>query len=101
MLRKINAKKKSLKKTKTRKFSEKSHKSLNEAVTESVRRYFEELGEQHTTDFYSLVLEQIEIPLLRETMAYTHQNQSHASKILGLSRGTLRSKLRQYNLVDR
>ncbi len=82
-------------------FSEKSGNSLSEAVTKSVRRYFEELEEQPTTDFYSMVLEQVEIPLLRETMSYTHQNQSQASKVLGLSRGTLRSKLRQYDLFDR
>ena len=69
-------------------------------VTKSVRNYFAELEGQPTTDFYSMVLQQIELPLLIETMQYTNQNQTLASKILGLNRGTLRTKLRQYKLID-
>ena len=101
MAQTTNSKKKSgIKKKKNANTSNKQNRSLNEAVAKSVRRYFKELGDQTTTDFYSLVLEQIEVPLLRETMAYTNQNQSRASRILGLNRGTLRTKLRHYNLID-
>jgi len=82
------------------KLSKKNEKSLNEVVTNSVRNYFAELEGQPTTDFYSMVLQQIELPLLIETMQYTNQNQTLASKILGLNRGTLRTKLRQYKLID-
>jgi Fis family transcriptional regulator len=32
-------------------------------------------------------------------MEYTANNQSRASAMLGLNRGTLRKKLRQYNLL--
>ena len=82
------------------KLSKKNEESLKEVVTNSVRNYFAELDGQPTTDFYSLVLQQIELPLLIETMRYTNQNQTLASKILGLNRGTLRTKLRQYKLID-
>ncbi len=82
------------------KLSKKNEESLKEVVTNSVRNYFAELDGQPTTDFYSLVLQQIELPLLIETMQYTNQNQTLASKILGLNRGTLRTKLRQYKLID-
>ncbi len=82
------------------KLSKKNEESLKEVVTNSVRNYFAELDGQPTTDFYSLVLQQIELPLLIETMQYANQNQTLASKILGLNRGTLRTKLRQYKLID-
>jgi Fis family transcriptional regulator len=33
-------------------------------------------------------------------MAYTRNNQTKASIMLGLNRGTLRKKLKQYNLIS-
>ena len=45
---------------------------------------------------YKLVLADLEIPLLETVMRFTRNNQSEAARILGLSRGTLRKKLKQY-----
>ena len=73
--------------------------ALREAVTASVRDYLAQLDGQHTTDVYQLVLAEIEAPLLEEIMAYTRNNQTKASIMLGLNRGTLRKKLKQYNLI--
>ncbi len=72
---------------------------LREAVTASVRQYLAQLDGQHTTDVYPMVLAEIEAPLLEEIMAYTRNNQTKASIMLGLNRGTLRKKLKQYNLI--
>ena len=88
-----------LKKKKHGNLPEQYSNDLNIAVTNAVRRYFKELDGQPTTFFYSLVLQQVEVPLLIETMNYTNQNQSQASKILGINRATLRTKLRQYKLI--
>ena len=73
--------------------------SLRDAVTKSVRQYLDELDGQTTTDFYQMVLAEVEAPLLEEIMAYTRNNQTRASAMLGLNRGTLRKKLKQYNLI--
>lgn len=73
---------------------------LNQAVTRAVREYLAELDGQMTTDFYQLVLAEVEAPLLREIMAYTRNNQTRASIMLGLNRGTLRKKLKQYDLLS-
>lgn len=72
---------------------------LRDAVTASVRQYLRELDGQMTTDFYDMVLSQIEEPLLEEIMAHTRNNQTRASIMLGLNRGTLRKKLKRYNLI--
>ena len=74
--------------------------NLRDAVTLAVRNYLDELDGQITTDVYQMVLAEIEAPLLTEIMAYTRNNQTRASLMLGLNRGTLRKKLKQYNLIS-
>ncbi len=74
--------------------------SLRESVTIAVRQYLDELDGQLSADVYQMVLAEIEAPLLREIMAYTRNNQTKASIMLGLNRGTLRKKLKQYNLIS-
>jgi Fis family transcriptional regulator len=73
---------------------------LRDAVTRAIRTYLDELDGQVSTDVYQMVLAQIEAPLLEEIMAYTRNNQTRASLMLGLNRGTLRKKLKQYNLIS-
>ena len=74
-------------------------RSLRESVTIAVRHYLDELDGQLSADVYQMVLAEVEAPLLREIMAYTRNNQTKASIMLGLNRGTLRKKLKQYNLI--
>jgi Fis family transcriptional regulator len=45
------------------------------------------------------VLTEVETPLLEAVMKYTKNNQSKAAELLGLNRGTLRKKLKQYDLL--
>jgi len=75
-------------------------RNLREAVTVAVRHYLKDLDGQISADVYQMVLAEIEAPLLREIMAYTRNNQTKASIMLGLNRGTLRKKLKQYNLIS-
>jgi Fis family transcriptional regulator len=72
---------------------------LRDAVTLAVRDYLEQLDGQLSSDVYQMVLAEIEAPLLEEIMAYTRNNQTKASIMLGLNRGTLRKKLKQYKLI--
>lgn len=70
--------------------------SLAESVTQSVQQYFAELKGADPVDLYQFVLEEVETPLFRAVMEYCKYNQSRAAVILGISRGTLRTKLRHY-----
>lgn len=72
---------------------------LGQAVEIAVREFMETLDGEGTTDFYNLVLTEVEEPLLRVVLEYCGGNQSRASDFLGLNRGTLRKKLRQHNLL--
>ncbi len=61
--------------------------------------YFDHLEEEQTTGLYELVLREVEAPLLKVVMEQTKNNQSTASQVLGLNRGTLRKKLKEYKLI--
>ncbi len=71
---------------------------LSHAVKHSIRRYLYELDGTQPNDMYELVLRQIERPLFEAILEHTKGNQSRAAELLGLNRGTLRKKLRSYNL---
>ena len=71
---------------------------LYNAVKHSIRRYLYELDGGTPTEMYEMVLRQIEQPLLEAVLDHTRGNQSKAAEYLGLNRGTLRKKLRSYNL---
>jgi len=73
--------------------------SLSDAVTIAMEEYFDHLEEEQTTDLYQFVLREVEAPLLTVVMERTKNNQSTASQILGLNRGTLRKKLKEHKLI--
>lgn len=75
------------------------HKSLRLCVETALQQYFLYLDGQPTNDLYQLVLTEVEEPLLEAVLSYTRNNQSKAAEMLGLNRGTLRKKLKQYNLL--
>ena len=58
--------------------------SLREAVDTFVRRYLDEMEGETGTDFYPLVLAEVEAPMLQAVMEYTRHNQSRAAQMLGL-----------------
>lgn len=71
---------------------------LYNAVKHSIRRYLYELDGGIPSDMYDMVLRQVEQPLLEAVLDHTRGNQSKAAEYLGLNRGTLRKKIRDYNL---
>lgn len=70
--------------------------SLAACVTQAVQNYFTELKGTDPVDLYQFVLEEIETPLFKAVMEHCKYNQSRAAVVLGISRGTLRTKLRRY-----
>ncbi|MFC0269260.1 DNA-binding transcriptional regulator Fis [Kushneria aurantia] len=75
-------------------------RTLRQAVDQAMSLYFSHLDGENVTDLYAMVLAEVEAPLLRSVMDYTGGNQTRASQMLGLNRGTLRKKLKQYDLID-
>jgi Fis family transcriptional regulator len=74
--------------------------TLKQVVKDTLRNYFANIGNEQPVDFYSILLEEIEKPLLEVLINHTHYNQVKMANILGISRGTLRKKLKQYGMLD-
>lgn len=71
---------------------------LHQCVTNALDDYFKQLNGHSTTNLYDMLLAEVEAPLFKATLEYTNGNQSRAAEILGINRGTLRKKLKQYDL---
>ena len=73
-------------------------KPLRDCVADSVSAYFNALNGHPAGNLYNMVLSEVEEPLLQAVLRYTNGNQSKASEVLGINRGTLRKKLKTYGL---
>ena len=63
--------------------------TLRESVSAALEVYLEQLDGQLGNDVYQMVLAEVEAPMLQAIMRYTRNNQTKASRMLGLNRGTL------------
>lgn len=82
-----------------------AHISTNKAVLRDCVRsvltnYFNDMEGHSVDDLYQLVLSEVEAPLLETVLGHTKGNQSKAAQMLGINRGTLRKKLKQYNINE-
>ena len=75
-----------------------SKEPLRACVRDAIDNYFSELAGHPTKGLYRMVLAEVEAPLLESVMRHTKGNHSKAAEFLGINRGTLRKKLKQYRL---
>ncbi len=73
--------------------------SLRGSVEQALDNYFQSLDGQPASNVYEMVLAEVEAPMLEVVLKYTRHNQTRAAQVLGLNRGTLRKKLKQYGLL--
>ena len=74
--------------------------ALGECVSRTVRRYLSDIGDTECTEgLHALVLREVEVPMLREVLAFHDGNQSRAAAALGINRATLRKKLATHGLL--
>lgn len=72
---------------------------LHVHVENAVHQYFRALGDEDIDNLYEVFLAELERPLLLATLRYARGNQSKAAQLLGLNRGTLRTKLKAHGLL--
>lgn len=81
------------------KASARSKKTDFKASVEScLRGYFHNLNGEKAAGLYKMVIEETESALIEAVMEYAAKNQSKAADYLGITRGTLRKKIKQYGL---
>ena len=77
-----------------------SQSALSECVARTVRRYLADIGDTECAEgLHALVLREVEIPLLREVLAFHDGNQSRSASALGINRATLRKKMAALGLL--
>ena len=71
---------------------------LSDNIREAMEAYFVDLDGHDTSDLYDLFLAQVEKPLFETVLDNTQGNITKASHMLGMNRGTLRTRLKKYGL---
>ena len=73
---------------------------LRTQAEEALQCYFETLNGHKPAHLYELVMRQVEEPLFKVVMSHVQGNQSRAATILGINRGTLRKKLKEFGISE-
>jgi Fis family transcriptional regulator len=73
---------------------------LRDVTTQALQRYLAALGGHDPDGLYALVMGEVEPAMFATVLHHTQGNQSRAASMLGLNRGTLRRKLREYGLLS-
>ena len=74
--------------------------TLRACVSNVLNEYFTQVDPELITGLYEMVLSEVEAPLLEAVMQKARSNQSRAAQMLGVNRGTLRKKLKQYDMLE-
>lgn len=73
---------------------------LKELVKQQLDLYLAELDDQCPRDLYDLVIGEVEQALLQAVLEQSGQNQSKAAAMLGISRGTLRTRMKRFGMLS-
>ncbi len=75
--------------------------SLRNCVRTNLEEFFNHLEDSQTSDLHQRILREVEPPLLELTLKQCNGNQSHAAKMLGINRNTLKKKMDLYQISAR
>ncbi|MTW21620.1 helix-turn-helix domain-containing protein [Allochromatium palmeri] len=73
---------------------------LSQCVQASVAAYLAHMAGHEIEDLYDLVMQEVERPLFELVLQHTQGNLSQAARLLGLTRNTLRKRLKAHG-IDR
>ena len=77
---------------------ERRKQPIRRSVTSAIELYLDDMNGHEVNDLYHVVLSEVEPALLDVIMQHAEGNQTEAAEMLGISRGTLRKKLKLYGL---
>ena len=77
---------------------ERRKQPIRRSVQSALELYLGDLNGHEVNDIYHVVMSEVEPAILDVVMTHVQGNQTHAAELLGINRGTLRKKLKQYGL---
>ena len=72
---------------------------LQQSVEQAIQKYLDDLDGELPCNLFETVIAEIEQPMLKTVLQHCDNNQSRTASCLGINRGTLRKKLKQYGLL--
>ena len=78
--------------------SEASSTCLKDVVSRAVAQYLDDMGHTPPDNMHERIMREVEVPLIETVLEHTGGNQSRAAAILGMTRSTLRNRIRRYGL---
>jgi len=78
---------------------ERRKQPIRRGVQSALELYLRDMSGHDVNDLYHVVLSEVEPAILNVVMHHVEGNQTQAAEMLGINRGTLRKKLKQYQLV--
>lgn len=72
--------------------------SLSNLISQRLEAFFDSQLNSLPVNLYDVILEQVENPLIVQTLKITHGNQIKAAEILGINRNTIRKKIKLFNI---
>ena len=77
---------------------ERRKQPIRRSVTSAIELYLQDMNGHEVNDLYHVVLSEVEPAILDVVMNYVEGKQTEAAETLGISRGTLRKKLKTFGL---
>ncbi len=74
--------------------------NIEEFIEAKLKKYMPEISKYSKINLYDTVMDNVEEALIKLTLRTTDGNQLWASKILGISRNTLREKMKRLGLIE-
>ena len=75
-----------------------SSTDLPACINAKLTRYFEQLDGEQASGIHKMVMNEVEPLVIKFILELANNNQSEASRILGVNRGTLKKKIEFYKL---
>ena len=72
--------------------------ALQLSVEQAIRQYLTDLDGETPCNLFDAVIAEVEYPLIQTVLTHCNNNQSKTATCLGINRGTLRKKLKQYQI---
>jgi Fis family transcriptional regulator len=69
---------------------------LQQSVEMAIHKYLDDLDGELPCNLFDTVISEVEQPMLKTMLRHCDNNQSRTASCLGINRGTLRKKLKQY-----
>ncbi|MDG2395611.1 helix-turn-helix domain-containing protein [Candidatus Thioglobus sp.] len=75
-----------------------SSMDLPTCINAKLDRYFEQLDGEQASGVHKMVINEVEPIVIKFVLDLVNNNQSEASRVLGINRGTLKKKIELYKL---